>query len=61
LLGAMAMREGDQDFHREHCAKKWAIGGYATRYERQFGCMVEISPGRFVAEQYLKINAGANP
>jgi len=65
VVGALAwIIAGTNDaegFYAEHCARKWKLGGYATRYERHIGCMVEIAPGRFVAEQHVKINAGANP
>lgn len=53
---AVAMTESGQQYQREHCAKKWAFGGYATRYEPAIGCMVEVSPGRFVEERNLKID-----
>ena len=55
IFGALAMRDSDQQFYRERCAEKWALGGYATRYERNIGCMVEIAPGRFVPESNVKI------
>lgn len=58
LLAVLSVVVTDRglEYQREHCAKKWAFGGYVTRYEPAIGCLVEVSPGRFVEERNLKID-----
>ena len=37
------------------CADRWKLSGYAARYERDFGCVVEVAPGRWVPESAVRV------